>query len=317
MKFSIAQSTELCRLLSDPSRLRLLLLLEAQELSVAELTEITGLAQSRVSTHLARLKRAGLLQHRRSGSATMYAAVPGQARAWELWNLLREQLDDAQVRLDRERAAEVVRARKRGLSWAESVAGRMELYYSPGRGWEATAHALIGLLELGQVLDIACGDGVLAELISERARFVVGVDVSAKLLTAARQRLHGTANVAFCQADMHALPFAGGGFDQVFLMHALPYAREPKTVVAEAARQLRLGGRLVVATLNAHRHQAAMEAYDHVNLGSTPQTLEKWLRDSGLRVIRCRITSRERRPPYFEVVTALAAREGQARSMRR
>lgn len=310
MKFSIAQSTELCRLLSDPSRLRLLLLLEAQELSVAELTEITGLAQSRVSTHLARLKRAGLVQHRRSGTAAMYAAASGAGRGQELWTLLREQLDDAQIRLDQERAAEVVRARKRGLSWAESVAGRMELYYSPGRGWEATVHALIGLLDLGEVLDIACGDGVLAELIAERARSVVGVDLSAKLLAAARKRLRGAANVAFCQADMHALPFADGGFDQVFLMHALSYARDPKTAVAEAARQLRRGGRLVVAALNAHRHRAAMEAYDHVNLGVAPDTLGKWLKACGLRLVQCRVTSRERRPPYFEVITALAVREG-------
>ena len=228
MKLSIAQSTELCRLLADPSRLRLLLLVEAHPLSVAELTEITGLAQSRVSTHLARLKRAGLVLDQRTGGAAQYSLAAVDSSAAELWTLMRQQLDDRQARLDRERADEVVRSRKSGETWAESVAGRMDLHYSPGRTWEATAHALIGLLQLGQVLDIASGDGVLAELIAERARGVTCMDISAKVLAAGRKRLAAVPNVAFCQGDMNAPPFANGSFDHVFLMHALSYALEPK-----------------------------------------------------------------------------------------
>jgi ubiquinone/menaquinone biosynthesis C-methylase UbiE len=112
--------------------------------------------------------------------------------------------------------------------------------------------------------------------------------------------------VSFCQGDMNAPPFAAARFDHVFLMHALSYAREPKTVIANAARLLRRGGRLVIATLNAHRHEAAKQAYDHVNLGTTPDALAKWLKAAGLEVELCRVTSREARPPYFEVITALA-----------
>ena len=306
MKLSIAQSTELCRLLSDPSRLRLLLLLEAHALSVAELTEITGLAQSRVSTHLARLKRAGLVQDQRTGGAALYTMAATENSAAELWSLMRQELDDRQARLDRERADEVVRARKSGQTWAESVAGRMELHYSPGRTWEATAHALIGLLKLGVVLDVASGDGVLAELIAERATSVTCMDISAKVLAAGRKRLGKVANVEFCQGDMNAPPFASKRFDQIFLMHALSYAHEPKTVLAGCARLLRPGGSLVVVALNAHRHEAAKQAYDHVNLGVTPEALAKWLKGCGLEVELCRVTSREPRPPYFEVVTALA-----------
>ncbi|HZR37307.1 MAG TPA: metalloregulator ArsR/SmtB family transcription factor [Nevskia sp.] len=306
MKLSIAQSTELCRLLADSSRLRLLLLLEAHALSVAELTEITGLAQSRVSTHLARLKRAGLVQDQRTGGAALYTLAAEDSSAAELWGLMRQELDDRQARLDRERADEVVRARKSGQTWAESVAGRMELHYSPGRTWEATAHALIGLLQLGEVLDVASGDGVLAELIAERARSVTCMDISAKVLAAARKRLGKVSNVEFCQGDMNAPPFAARRFDQVFLMHALSYAREPKAVLAGCARLLRPGGRMIVATLNAHRHEAAKQAYDHVNLGIGVDALAKALKGCGLEVELCRVTSRESRPPYFEVVTALA-----------
>lgn len=306
MKLSIAQSTELWRLLADASRLRLLLLLEAHPLSVAELTEITGLAQSRVSTHLAKLKRAGLVQASRSGSGAQYSLNPDRGRAAELWTVMRERLDDPQALVDRERANEVVRVRKHGQTWAESVAGRMEQHYSPGRTWEATARAVIGLLDLGDVLDVASGDGVMAELIAEHARTVSCVDISAKVLAAAGRRIGALSNVSFTRADMDALPFADASFDQVFLMHALSYARAPETVLAEVRRCLRPGGRLVIATLGAHRHEAAMQAYDHVNMGTTADTLDLWLRRAGFAVDSCRISSRDPRPPYFEVVTALA-----------
>jgi len=306
MKLSIAQSTELSRLLADPSRLRLLLLLEAQPLSVAELTEVTGLAQSRISTHLARLSRAGLVSAKRTGGAAQYALSAERGRAAELWAVMRERLEDPQTQVDRERAEQVIRARDHGQTWAESVAGRMELHYSPGRTWEATARALIGLLDLGEVLDVASGDGVLAELIAERARSVTCVDISAKVLAAARKRLRSSGKVRYCQADMSTLPFAPSSFDHVFLMHALQYALTPATVIERAAATLRPGGCLIVATLHAHTHAAAMQAYDHVNLGVEPDTLSGWLCAAGLVVETCRITSRDPRPPYFEVVTALA-----------
>ena len=306
MTLSIERSTELCALLADASRQRLLLLLEAHELSVAELTEITGLGQSRVSTHLSRLKTAGLVQDKRAGAQAFYSVSANGGEAAELWRLLREKLKDAQARLDLERAQQVVATRKHGQTWAESVAGRMELHYSPGRTWEATARALAGLIELGDVLDIGSGDGVLAELIAAHARSVTCVDLSPAVIAAAQKRLAPYANVRVQQADMHALPCADRSFDHVFLMHALTYTREPLAALREAARVLRHGGRLIITTLNAHKHEAAMQAYDHLNLGIAPAKLRKMLETLGLKIETCEITSREARPPYFEVVTALA-----------
>lgn len=306
MSLSLETSTELCSLLADSSRLRLLLLLEAHELSVAELTEITGLAQSRVSTHLSRLKRAGLVQDKRAGASALYSAAGNGGAANEIWELLRGRLDDAQTRLDSEHAEEVIRSRKHGQTWAESVAGRMELHYSPGRTWEATARALIGLIELGDVLDLASGDGVLAELIAEHARSVTCVDISSTVVAAAKKRLATFGNVTVQQGDMHALDLPDASFDHIFAMHALSYTREPQKLVKEAQRLLRPGGRLILATLNAHKYEAAMQAYDHVNLGTAPDKLRKLLGAGDLNVEMCRVTSRETKPPYFEVVTALA-----------
>jgi ArsR family transcriptional regulator len=311
MSLSLEQGTALCRLLADASRLRLLLLLEAHELTVAELTQVTRLAQSRVSTHLARLQRAGLAQQRRSGSAAYYSATDAarEGVAGSLWSVLRSQITDAQARVDRERAAEVIRERRRSQTWAESVAGRMERQYSPGRTWEATARALIGLQDdLGDVLDIACGDGVMAELMAGHARSITGVDVSPTLIAAARERLKGDPHVTLIEADMHALPLEAGRFDHVFLMHALAYTRRPLDVLREAARVLRPRGRLLVSALNAHTHKATIQAYDHVNLGIAPAALRKLLEQAGLTVELCRVTSREEKPPYFEVITALARR---------
>jgi ArsR family transcriptional regulator len=310
MSLSLEQGTALCRLLADATRLRLLLLLETHELTVAELTQITRLAQSRVSTHLSRLQRAALVRQRRAGSAAYYSATDAarEGVAGSLWDLLRSQLTDAQARVDRERAAEVIRERRRAQTWAESVAGRMERQYSPGRTWEATARALIGLQDLGDVLDIACGDGVLSELMTAQARSITGVDISPTLIAAARERLKGEAHVTLIEADMHALPLEPGRFDHVFLMHALAYTRRPQDALREAARVLRPGGRLVVSALNAHTHKATMQAYDHVNLGIAPAALRKLIEQAGLSVDSCRVTSREERPPYFEVITALARR---------
>lgn len=306
MSLSLDQSTELCSLFSDTSRLRLLLLLEQHELSVAELTEVTGLAQSRVSTHLARLKRAGLVQDKRTGNAALYSVAPSTDETARLWDLLRDTLDDTVVRVDRERAGEVVAARKHGQTWAESVAGRMELHYSPGRTWEATAAALIGLLDLGRVVDVACGDGVLTELIATRATHITGIDVSETVIAAARKRLARFDHVEFRAADMHAIPLPDASVDHVLLMHALSYTDRAAAALAESARLLRQGGRMVIAALAPHRHAELKRAYDHRNLGISVTALRQHLQECGLQVDSCAITSREPKPPYFEVITAVA-----------
>ncbi|TAM11383.1 MAG: methyltransferase domain-containing protein [Nevskiaceae bacterium] len=308
MSLSLEQETELCRLLADSSRLRLLAVLETHALSTTELTEITGLAQSRVSTHLARLSQAGLIHTQRVGAANRYAVEARNSHAADLWHLLREHLDDTQTRLDLERAQQVVQNRKASRTWAESVAGRMELHYSPGRTWEATARALAGLIHLGHSLDVGSGDGVLADLIAAHSSSVTCLDISDKVLAAARRRLTRFDNVRLCRGDMHIPPFSASSFNHIFLMHALVYTTRPGRVIQSLAPLLKPHGRLVIATLNAHHHRAAMKAYDHVNLGMTAAALQELLAGAGLEVVQCAVTSREVRPPYFEVITALAER---------
>lgn len=310
--FDLDHGTKLLRLLSEPTRLRLLLLLEAEPLTVAEVTAATGLAQSRVSTHLGRLRQAGLVQEQRTGGSVLLTVDPGtfDQHTAQLWNTLIDSFDDNLLRQDRERASEIARRRDVSPSWVESAAGRMERQYSPGRTWEATARALIGLVRLGDALDIASGDGVLAELLGTHARSVTCLDRSETVLEAARERLAGRDNVTFELGDMHTLPFGASAFDQVFLMHALTFTDRPETVFAEAARVMRPGGSLILATLAPHNHRSTVAAFDHVNLGFEPACLQGWSEDYGLLPRVCEISSRETRPPFFEVTTLIAEKPG-------
>lgn len=302
---ALQTTTDLMRLLSDPTRLRLLAVLAHEELTVAELTGVTQLGQSRVSTHLGKLREAGLVRDRRVGSSSFYALNEGgmPQEASQLWKVTLATVKDAVFEQDRARAHEIVEARNEGLSWADAVAGQMERHYSPGRTWEATARGLLGLCSLGDVLDVASGDGALAELLAPRSRSVTCLDQSPKVIDAAKRRLEKLAHVRFVCGDMHELPFEGASFDEVTLMNCLTYASAPARVVFEVARVLRPGGRVTGVTLKAHHHERAVAAYNHVNGGFSPPAIVELFATAGLVVDRAEVTSREQRPPHFEIIT--------------
>lgn len=311
---SLEGSTGLLNLFGDATRLRLLALLADEELSVAEVVKVTGLTQSRVSTHLGRLFKAGLLRDRRVGSSTFYQVHPAMpAAAAELWRTLEPTLDDPALREDATRRDALLEARGEG-SWPAAIAGEMERHYSPGRTWQAMVHGLATLLELGDVLDVGCGDGWSATLLAPRSRSYTGVDRSERVLEAAERRAAETSCAAgrprFVHADMEALPFEDDGFDTVLLFHVLPHAEAPSRALSEAARVLRPGGRLAITTVAAHGHQSRTAAFGHRHPGFAPAALEQLLEAVGLEPLQCGITSRERKKPHFEVVTALAIRPG-------
>ncbi|MGZ3425690.1 MAG: ArsR/SmtB family transcription factor [Polyangia bacterium] len=295
-------------LFGDPTRVRLLNLVAQEELTVAELTAITELQQPRVSTHLGKLREAGLMRDRKVGASTYYSVneetMPPAARA--LWKLLRSQIQDDVIDSDKKRMQQLVRARDKASSWPDAVAGQMERHYSPGRTWEATARGLIGLLRLGDVLDAGSGDGAIAQLLAARARTVTCLDRSERVMAAARQRLGRERNVRFTVGDVHSLGFGDAQFDHVLLFNVLTYAHAPARAIAEAARVLRPRGDLVVVTLEAHQQEDVTAAYQHVNSGFTVPALKKLLQKAGLTVESCAVSSREKREPHFQVITAVA-----------
>jgi DNA-binding transcriptional ArsR family regulator len=306
---TLAHTTELLGLLAEPTRVRLLALLAEHELAVAEVVTVTGLAQSRVSQHLAKLKEAGLLRDRRAGTSTFYAlangSMPKEARA--LWALVAGQVEDGVLSADAERARALVRARAEKRRWPESLAGELDRHYSPGRTWESLALSLVGLLELGDVLDVGCGDGAIAQLIAPHARSVTCVDASPRMVEAARRRLAHAKGATVVQGDACALPALGGRrFSHALMLQVLASVSEPARAVAEVAGRLAPGGLLALTTLAPHDALDLAAGYGHLHPGFAPRAVRAMLERAGLDVVSCDVTSRERRPPHFRVVTAFA-----------
>lgn len=308
---TVREANAVCRLLADGSRVRLLALLGREALTVTELTEVTGMTQSRVSTHLGKLRQAGLVRLTKQGAASVYTGAHaencGPAKA--VWSSLEAALDDPLLEEDLARVEAVRAMRRSGRTWADSVAGQMARHYSPGRTWETYVRGLLGLTDLGDVVDIASGDGALAELLASRARSVTCVDRSEPVIHAGRARLGAQANVRFVEGDMHALPLHDTCFDHALVMNALTYAEDPPRAMQEAARVLKPGGRLVASTLARHSFADAVAPYDHIHLGFELETVRTMATAAGLAVNLLEITHEERRAPHFRVVTLHATKE--------
>jgi ArsR family transcriptional regulator len=307
---SLAATAELFQLFGEPTRVRLAALLTEHELTVAELVGITEIGQSRVSTHLGKLREAGVLRDRKVGASTFYSlndgAMPDDARS--IWTLVAKETKDQLLDSDRSRCKVLLEARAKAAAWPDALAGQMERHYSPGRTWEATARAFIGLMRLGDVLDLGSGDGTIAQLVAPRARSVTCVDRSEKMIAAARSRLAGHHHVTFAVADAEELPFAAGSFDEVLVFNVLTHAESPARVLGEASRVLRAGGSIVVVTLDAHDSEDVTKPYHHLHSGFAPASLKRLLVKAGLTPDRCEVTSREKKPPHFQVVTAFAVK---------
>ena len=305
---TLSSAVSTLQLFAEPTRVRLMTLLEAEELTVAELVVITELAQSSVSTHLGKLREAGVLRDRRLGASTLYALNEGNMPegAKQVWSLVRSEIKDTVLDGDRARCADVLKARERASAWPDTVAGQMERHYSPGRTWEATARGLFGLMRLGDVLDAGSGDGTLAQLLAPRAKTVTCLDKNQKMADAAKNRLAKAKNVEVCLGDVHELPFDDGSFDHVMLFNILTQATSPPRVVAEASRVLRPGGNVVVVTLAPHDHAEVTASYHDLHSGFSTAQLRRMLQKAGLAVDSCDITCREKRAPHFEIVTAFS-----------
>jgi ArsR family transcriptional regulator len=202
----------------------------------------------------------------------------------------------------------VLARRNQDESWADSVAGEMRRHYSPGRTFEATSRAMLELLQLGDVIDIASGDGSLAEILAPRVKSLLCLDISEKVIAAGQQRLADYPHVSLALGDMHQLPCADHSADQVLLLHALTYTQDAAAVVAEAARVLRPQGQILVATLKSHSHKQMVEPFGHLNTGFTEAELSQLVEAASLTVKLCEVTSREARSPQFEVITLLATK---------
>ncbi len=297
------------RVLSDPTRLRIVALLERDELSVAELQEITRLGQSRISTHLGLLQDSELVQSRREGKRAFYKLNENAgATEREFIQLairgaqeLPEHASD-QINLKRVLA----RRREQAQVYFNQIAGRFDRVYGPGRSWQAFGHLLLRVLPPVVVADLGAGEGLLSELLARRAKKVIAVDNSEKIVEfgKAKAKKNGLKNLEFRQGDLQSPPIEPDSVDLVILSQALHHAEVPAEAIAAAHKILKSGGQIMILDLLKHNVENAREIYGDRWFGFAESDLHHWLENAGFKKIEISVVAREEQPPHFQTILA-------------
>ncbi len=301
------------RALADPTRLRIVALLQGEELSVHELQEITRMGQSRISTHLRQLQESQLVQSRREGKRTFYK-INSEADVWarEFIALavrgakeLPEHAPD-QVNLKRVLALRNDQAQV----YFNQIAGRFDRSYGPGRSWQAFGQLLLRILPSLEIADLGSGEGLLSELLARRAKKVVAVDNSEKIVAfgAKKARKMGLKNLEFRLGDIETPPVKPESVDLVVLSQALHHAAKPEKAIAAAYRLLRRGGQLMILDLLRHNFEQARELYGDLWLGFAESDLHRWMEAAGFHNIEITEVAQEEQPPHFQTILAAGQR---------
>jgi ArsR family transcriptional regulator len=297
------------RALSDPTRLRIVALLERDELSVNELQEITRLGQSRISTHLGLLQDAGLVQSRREGKRTFYK-LNSQANGAvgefiQLANRGAKELPEHsgdQINLKRVLA----RRKEQAQVYFNQIAGRFDRIYGPGRSWQAFGHLLLRILPPLVVADLGAGEGLLSELLARRCKRVIAVDNSEKIVAfgAAKAKKNGLKNLEFRQGDLQNPPVDADSVDLVILSQALHHAANPGDALRSAHKILKPGGQIMILDLLKHNFEKAHELYGDRWPGFAESDLHRWMEQAGFKKIEISIVAAEEQPPHFQTILA-------------
>ena len=277
--------------LADPIRGRILLALERHELAVGELATALQLPQSTVSRHLKTLVDAAWVDARADGASRRYRLIAGgrSTPAGRLWGAVRDGIAELPGSAhDAERLRAVLserRAATRAFFSSSADAWdrlRVELF-----GARADLLALLALLDDALVIgDLGCGTGAAAEALAPFVRRVVAVDHSREMLGLARQRLADATNVELREGDLEALPIDDGELDAALLALVLHHIPDPGAVLAEAARAVRPGGRLLVVDMLPHEREVYRVEMGHAWLGFDRATLDAWVTEAGFEQLR-------------------------------
>ena len=297
------------RALSDSTRLRIMAVLERDELSVNELQEITRMGQSRISTHLRLLQDAGLVQSRRDGKRTFYKFNDRADKSAREFIALavkgaRELAECSSDEVNLKRI--LARRKQQEQVYFNQVAGRFDRSYGPGRSWQAFGHLLLRILPPITVADLGSGEGLLSELLARRCKKVIAVDNSEKMVEfgARKAKKNGLKNLEFRLGDLQNPPIEPNSVDLVILSQALHHAEEPDEAIKATHRMLVPGGQLLLLDLAKHKFERAHELYGDRWLGFAESDLQRWLEAAGFKKIEINIVAREEQPPHFETVLA-------------
>lgn len=300
-------SWDILKTLSDPTRLRLLSLVAREELSVAELQEILGMGQSRISSQLALLRTVNLVTDRREGKNAFYslrANLP--ARTLALIRAAIESVGELPViGEDRENLDRILQKRRRTQEqYFNLIAGRLGRNYCPGRSWEAIGHLALRLTPAIDIADLGAGEGLLSQLLAHRARQVWCIDNSPRMVEVGTElaKKNGLANLTYKLGDIEKVPLPEKSVDLAILSQALHHAQHPQVAVNEAFRILRPGGQLLLLDLNEHGFEKARELYADVWLGFKESALHAFLKKAGFAKVEVTAVAREEAEPFFETL---------------
>jgi ArsR family transcriptional regulator len=300
------------RLLGDEGRVRILRLLQKEELSVAELQEILGMGQSRISMQLSQLKQAGFVEVRRAGQKSLYRLTsPPGSQAILTETLLHSGAEIQPAAQDDEALQLILRKRKDKLrGYFDELAGRFGRNYVPGRSWEGLAEVLLRLLPPLVIADLGAGEGTISLLLAQRAERVIAIDSSEKMVEygAGVARNNGVKNLEYRLGDLEELPLADSEVDLALLHQSLHHALHPRKALEEAWRILKPGGRIVILDLVKHGFEEARDLYADVWLGFSQVELIDLLKKAQFHAIEVSVVHREEAAPHFETLMAVAER---------
>jgi ubiquinone/menaquinone biosynthesis C-methylase UbiE/DNA-binding transcriptional ArsR family regulator len=311
----MTDSWDSLKVLSDPTRLRLLALLLKEELAVAELQEILGMGQSRISSQLALLRQAGFVSDRREGKKAFYS-LRSSLEPRQL-TLLRAACDavadlpasvEDRTNLDRT----LLKRRQHSEQYFNLIAGKLGKNYCPGRSWEALGHLALRLVPAITVADLGAGEGLVSQLLARRAERVWCIDNSSKMVEVGSElaKKNGLANLSYKLGDIEQVPLPDKSVDLAILSQALHHAAHPQTAVNEAWRILRPGGQLLVLDLKEHAFEKARDLYGDLWLGFKESALHGFLKNAGFQKVDVTLVSREEKEPSFETLLASGVKGG-------
>lgn len=308
-------SWENLKILSDSTRLRVLSLLLKEELSVAELQEILGMAQSRISSQLALLRQAGFVNDRREGKKAFYSLRAGlPPRSLTLLKAACESVADLpELAEDRSNLDRCLQKRRQiSEQYFNLIAGRLGKNHCPGRSWEAIGHLALRLVPAITVADLGAGEGLLSQLIAHRAERVWCIDNSPKMVEVGTElaKKNSLANLTYKLGDIESVPLPDKSVDLAILSQALHHANHPQTAVNEAYRILKPGGQLLVLDLKEHDFEKAHELYGDLWLGFKESALHGFLKEAGFTKVEVTTVSREEHEPHFETLLASGLKAG-------
>jgi ubiquinone/menaquinone biosynthesis C-methylase UbiE/DNA-binding transcriptional ArsR family regulator len=300
---------KLLSVLTDQTRLRILSILEKHELSVAELQDVLRIGQSRISSHLAQLKSAGLLDTRRDGQRIYYqwsSQLSPEAQPI-LHIALKAAREISSSKEDHKALSLVLKKRQeKSKTYFNTIAGRLGKNHCPGRSWEAVGHLLLQLTPALTIADLGAGEGLLSQLLAPRAKKIIAIDNSPRMVAVGSQlaQENGLSQLEYRLGDLENPPLPPQSVDLAILSQALHHATQPQRALQAAHKIIRKGGTILILDLNQHRFEKARELYADLWLGFSTTELHNMLQKAGFKDISVSIVAKEKKAPYFQTLLA-------------